>query len=121
QTNIDDAFALAVWWTETNDGEAGVGRGDRNPGGVRASGGYPADAGGYTLYPSYEAAVSDWFAIVKGRYISRGLISAYTICYPYVGTSTAGLWAIKVMNLVARYRGEAPPPPTPTPTSTPTP
>src|SRR6266566_3450413 len=29
---IDDAFALAVWWTETNDGEAGTGRayGDRN-------------------------------------------------------------------------------------------
>src|SRR5690348_10855110 len=23
--NIDDAFALAVWWVETNDGQAGVG------------------------------------------------------------------------------------------------
>src|SRR5713226_9953384 len=35
QTNIDDAFALAVWWTETNDGAAGVGLADRNPGSVR--------------------------------------------------------------------------------------
>src|SRR5213082_592079 len=25
QTNVDDAFALGVWWTETNDGAAGVG------------------------------------------------------------------------------------------------
>src|SRR5260370_3437948 len=24
QTNVDDAFALGVWWTETNDGAAGV-------------------------------------------------------------------------------------------------
>src|SRR5436305_14393190 len=31
QRNIDDAFAVAVWWVETNDGLAGVGRGDRNP------------------------------------------------------------------------------------------
>ncbi len=31
QVNIDDAFALAVWWTETNDGAAGVGLADRNP------------------------------------------------------------------------------------------
>src|SRR6266581_296384 len=30
--HIDDAFALAVWWVETNDGEAGVGRSDLNPG-----------------------------------------------------------------------------------------
>ncbi|MEO7022552.1 MAG: hypothetical protein ABI234_20550, partial [Ktedonobacteraceae bacterium] len=33
--NIDDAFALAVWWTETNDGAAGVGLHYRNPGSVR--------------------------------------------------------------------------------------
>ena len=31
QTNIDDAFALAVWWTETNDGAAGVGLADSKP------------------------------------------------------------------------------------------
>src|SRR5262245_15603884 len=46
QANIDDAFALAVWWTETNDGAAGVGRADHNPGGVRASPAYPAAADG---------------------------------------------------------------------------
>ena len=110
QANIDDAFALAVWWVETNDGAAGVGRGDHNPGGVRSSAGYPVDGGNYTIYPSYATAISDWFAIMKSRYISRGLTSVYAISYPYVGTAGSGQWAGKVITLVARYRGEGTPP-----------
>jgi len=120
QANIDDAFALAVWWHETNDGAAGVGRGDHNPGGVRASPAYPAAADGYTIYPSYSAGIFDWFNIVKGRYISRGLTTVYAISYPYVGTSGAGNWANIVVNLMLRYRGEAPLP-TPIPTAKPKP
>src|SRR5579875_1648198 len=85
QTNIDDAFALAVWYVETNQGAAGVGLGDHNPGGVRASASYPSDAGGYTIYPSYAAAIQDWFSIVQQRYIARGLTTVYLIAGPYVG------------------------------------
>ncbi|MBA2395602.1 MAG: glucosaminidase domain-containing protein [Ktedonobacteraceae bacterium] len=121
QTNIDDAFALAVWWTETNDGAAGVGLADRNPGSVRGSYGYPAAFDGYTIYSSYAAGIIDWFNLVRTRYVDRGLTSAYTICYPYVGTSSSYQWAIKVVNLMIRYRGEAPPPPPPAPTPIPTP
>jgi hypothetical protein len=110
QTQIDDAFALGVWWVETNSGAAGVGRTDRNPGSVRGSPGYPSGYGGYTIYPSYAAAIVDWFNILKSRYINRGLTSVYTICYPYVGTSSAPLWAAKVVRLMWLYRGEAPPP-----------
>ena len=121
QTNIDDAFALAVWWTETNDGAAGVGLADRNPGSMRGSYGYPAAFDGYTIYSSYSAGIIDWFNVVRSRYVDRGLTSAYTICYPYVGTSSSYQWAIKVVNLMIRYHGEAPPPPTPTPTPIPTP
>ncbi|HLG60686.1 MAG TPA: hypothetical protein VKY19_02055 [Ktedonosporobacter sp.] len=120
QANIDDAFALAVWWTETNDGAAGVGRADHNPGGVRASPAYPAAADGYTIYPSYAAGVSDWFNVVKSRYTNRGLTTVYAISYPYVGTSGSGNWANKVVNLMLRYRGEAPVP-TPIPTAKPKP
>src|SRR2546429_9343475 len=82
RTNIDDAFALAVWWTETNDGAAGVGLGYHNPGGVRGSSGYTVGGGGYTIYPSYAAGITDWLAIVKSRYVKRGLTSVYTIAYP---------------------------------------
>ena len=118
-TNIDDAFALAVWWAETNDGMAGVGAGYYNPGGVQASPNYPRN--GYTIYPSYAAAVTDWFTIVQSRYIDQGLTSVYTIAYPYVGTSGASNWADKVMNYMTSYRASAPPPPpTPTPTIVPT-
>ena len=117
-TNIDDAFALGVWWTETNDGEAGVGLADRNPGSVRGSYGYPAAYDGYTVYPSYAAAIIDWFNVLKSRYVSQGLTSAYSICYPYVGTASALQWAYKVVNLMISYRDEAPPPtPIVTPTS----
>jgi hypothetical protein len=114
QANIDDAFALGVWWVETNDGAAGVGSADHNPGSVKASGGYPVAFDGYTIYPSYSAAILDWFTVLKGRYISRGLTTVYAISYPYVGTSSSPLWAGKVVALMQRYRAEAPPP-TPTP------
>jgi len=106
--NIDDAFALAVWWTETNDGEAGVGRADRNPGSVRGSIGYPSAYDGYTIYPSYRAAVNYWFPLLKRNYINRGLTTVSAIAHPYVGTSTSYLWAGKVIALMNRYRGEAP-------------
>jgi hypothetical protein len=119
KANIDDAFALGVWWTETNDGEAGVGLADRNPGSVRGSPGYPAAFDGYTIYPSYAAAVTDWFNILRSRYVNQGLTSVYAICHPYVGTSSAPLWAGKVVNLMIRYQGEAPPP-MPTIVATPT-
>jgi len=112
QVNIDDAFALAVWWTETNDGAAGVGLADRNPGSVRGSAGYPSAYDGYTIYPSYADAVVYWFHMLKNVYIGRGLTTVYAISHPYVGTSTSYLWAGKVVALMLRYRGEAPPVPT---------
>ncbi|GHO88324.1 hypothetical protein KSZ_63300 [Dictyobacter formicarum] len=125
-TNIDDAFALAVWWTETNDGMAGVGLGDRNPGSVRGNGVYPVAYDGYTIYPSYGVAITEWFNLLHNRYVSQGATTVYSISGPYVGTSGSGNWAYKVVNLMARYRNEAPPP-TPTaipqaaPTAQPTP
>src|SRR6266700_3539741 len=109
--NVDDAFALGVWWAETNDGMAGVGRGDRNPGAVRGSLDYPAGLDGYTFYPSYSAAILDWFKVLRSRYVDRGLTSVYTICYPYVGTAGSASWAAKVMSYMAHYHGEVPPTP----------
>src|SRR5579859_3414431 len=75
QANIDNAFALAVWWTETNDGAAGVGLADRNPGSVRGSVGYPSAFDGYTIYPSYSAAVVYWFHMLRNNYVNHGLSS----------------------------------------------
>ncbi len=111
QTHIDDAFALAVWWTETNDGAAGVGLADRNPGSVRGSVGYPSAYDGYTIYPSYAAAIVYWFNMLKNMYVNRGLSTVYLISHPYVGTSSSSLWAGKVIALILKYRGEAPPAP----------
>src|SRR6266478_8369643 len=122
QTHIDDAFALAVWWTETNDGAAGVGLADRNPGSVRGSVGYPSAFDGYTIYPSYTAAIQYWFKMIRNNYvIGRGVSTVYTIARPYVGTTSYPLWAGKVINLIFNYRGIAPPPSSVTPTPRPKP
>src|SRR5579859_660410 len=110
-TNIDDAFALGVWWTETNDGAAGVGSAARNPGSVRGSVGYPSAFDGYTIYPSYSAAIVYWFNMLRNNYVNRGLSTVYVIARPYVGTSSYPLWAGKVIALMYNYRGMAPPPP----------
>ena len=120
QYNIDDAFALAVWYVETSDGAAGVGSADLNPGSVRGSASYPSASDGYTIYPSYSAAIADWFRLISTNYVGSGLTSVYTIAPSYVGTSSSGSWAAKVVNLMATYRGAAPPTtavstPTPTP------
>ncbi|HEX6484845.1 MAG TPA: hypothetical protein VF043_38870 [Ktedonobacteraceae bacterium] len=120
QVHIDDAFALAVWWTETNDGASGVGLAYHNPGGVRGSIGYPSGSGGYTIYPSYAAAATNWFHLLRNNYVDRGLSTVYAISHPYVGTSSSYLWAGKVVALMQRYHAEAPPP-SPTPTVTPNP
>jgi Mannosyl-glycoprotein endo-beta-N-acetylglucosaminidase. len=109
-TGIDDAFALAVWWAETNDGAAGVGINNRNPGSVRGSASYPGDSAGYTIYPSYSAAITEWFYLLKNSYTARGRSSVYAISGPYVGTAGSADWAAKVMNLMAGYRQEAPQP-----------
>jgi hypothetical protein len=122
QANIDDAFALGVWWTETNDGAAGVGLADRNPGSVRGSVGYPSAFDGYTIYPSYTAAIQYWFKMIRNNYvIGRGISTVYTIARPYVGTTSYPLWAGKVINLIYKYRGMAPPPPVVTATPKPKP
>lgn len=115
QDNIDDAFALGVWWTETNDGEAGVGLADRNPGSVRGSVGYPSAYDGYTIYPSYSAAIVYWFNMLHTRYVGEGLSTVYSIARPYVGTTSYPLWAGKVIALMYNYRGIAPPPLPPAP------
>src|SRR6266566_9786120 len=113
KANIDDAFALAVWWVETNDGAAGVGLADRNPGSVRGSVGYPSAFDGYTIYPSYSAAIVYWFNMLRENYVNRGLGTVYAIARPYVGTTSYPLWAGKVVALMYKYRGIAPPPPPP--------
>jgi hypothetical protein len=110
KAKVDDAFALAVWWVETNDGAAGVGRADRNPGSVRGSVGYPSAFDGYTIYPSYSDAVVYWFGMIRHHYVDRGLSTVYAISHPYVGTSSSPLWAAKVTKLMLRYRSEAPAP-----------
>ncbi len=110
KTKVDDAFALAVWWVETNDGAAGVGRADHNPGSVRGSVGYPSAFDGYTIYPSYSDAVVYWFGMIRHGYVDRGLSTVYAISHPYVGTSSSPLWAAKVTKLMLRFRSEAPAP-----------
>jgi hypothetical protein len=87
---------------------------------VRGSVGYPSAFDGYTIYPSYTAAIIYWFNMLRNGYVNRGLSTVYTIARPYVGTSSYPLWAGKVIALMYNYRGIAPPPPVSVPQPKPT-
>ena len=78
---------------------------------MRGSVGYPSAFDGYTIYPSYSAAIVYWFNMLKNLYVNRGLSTVYLISHPYVGTSSSPLWAGKVETLMLKYHGEAPPAP----------
>src|SRR2546423_5551694 len=88
QTNVDDAFALGVWWTETNDGAAGVGLAFRKPGSVRGRGCYPSGSMGYTIFSSYTPPIIYWFLLLRNNYINPRFSTVYTIVPPHVSTTT---------------------------------
>lgn len=115
-TNIDDAFALGVFFAETSYGAAGVGINCLNPGSV--SGGRCGNSS-FKYYASYSDAIVDWFNLIRNNYVGRGLTTVYAISNPYVGTSGASTWAAKVVGKMQQYQSEtAPPPPPVTPTPT---
>src|SRR5438445_8188830 len=79
---------------------------------------YPSIVMSYTIYQSYTADIMYWFNLLRNNYVNRGLSTVYAIARPYVGTTSYPLWAGKVIALMYKYRGIAPPPPPPPPPPT---
>lgn len=70
QTGINDAYALAFFWHESNFGLKGWAVTNRSIGNIRCTAGYSCD-GGYRSYGSWAAGVTDWYNLIKDLYINQ--------------------------------------------------
>ena len=68
---IDDAFALAVWAAETQDGREAV-PGTNNIGNITAATGVSAVGHIFAVYPTWQAGITAWFALIERLYIQGG-------------------------------------------------
>lgn len=111
QTQIDPAFALAVWQAETGLGTAGVGRPDqdKNPGAVKGrAAAQGEDAAGFSVYGDYATAIKDWYALLAGKdppYVGAGVTTVDAIWQEYAPPSDGNPdWGPDVVANMAQFR-----------------
>lgn len=110
---VDPAFALAVWRAETSLGTTGTGTitGDKNIGGVRGSPHQSGvDADGFSIYPDYQTAISDWIDLVGGPAYLGGntrTVSAIGAKYAPNDQGQNPTWVPNVTKFMRQYRGQA--------------
>ncbi len=71
QTTIDDAFALAVWAAESQDGREAV-PGTHNIGNITASAGVSWADHIFAIYPTWQAGITAWFQLIDHLYVQGG-------------------------------------------------
>ena len=71
QYQIDDAFALADWASETQDGREAV-PGTDNIGNITAPQGVAAAGHIFAVYPTWQAGIDAWFALIERLYVQGG-------------------------------------------------
>jgi hypothetical protein len=68
---IDDAFALGVFASETQDGRLAV-KGTHNIGNITAPQGVAAAGHIFAIYPTWQAGIDAWFALMERLYVQGG-------------------------------------------------
>ena len=71
QSNIDDAFALAVWAAETQDGREAV-PGTHNVGNITAAHGVSWADHIFAVYPTWQVGMAAWFSLITQLYVHGG-------------------------------------------------
>ncbi len=71
QAHIDDAFALAVWAAESQDGREAV-PGTYNIGNITAAAGVHWANHIFAIYPTWQAGIAAWFQLIGQLYIRGG-------------------------------------------------
>jgi hypothetical protein len=82
QYQIDDAFAVALWAEETQDGRTAI-AGTRNIGNMTGPTGVHAVGHIFTIFPTWEAGIDAWFQ-QAARYAQRGLTDVQSFSLYYV-------------------------------------
>jgi hypothetical protein len=86
QSGIDDAYALAVFEKESSFGRYGAGFEDHALGNIVCAG-YPTCNGRFRSYPSWKDGYADFYQLIRGEYVARGLSTVEQITPVYAPSS----------------------------------
>ncbi len=84
---IDDVFALAFFWHESQFGRFGVAAVTRSLGNIVCTAGYPSCSGRFRSYVSWQDGSLDWFRLLATEYLPRGLTTVERIVPVYAPAS----------------------------------
>ena len=84
---IDDVFALAFFFHESQFGRLGVAAFTHSVGNIVCSAGYPSCDGRFRSYASWQAGCFDWFRLIASVYVPRGLTTVERIVPVYAPAS----------------------------------
>ena len=85
--HIDDAFALAFFWHESQFGRLGVAAVTHSVGNIVCTAGYLSCVGRFRSYPSWQAGCLDWFRLIATVYLPHGLTTVAAIVPVYAPAS----------------------------------
>ncbi|HVB21871.1 MAG TPA: hypothetical protein VNG51_08005 [Ktedonobacteraceae bacterium] len=99
--HIDDVFALAFFWHESQFGRLGVAAVTRSVGNIVCTPGYSSCVGRFRSYASWQAGCLDWFRLLATEYLPRGLSTVEQIVPVYAPASENNVAAYIASVLVA--------------------
>jgi hypothetical protein len=107
-TGINDAWPMGFFWHESNGGRKGWAAVNKSIGNIRCTPGYSCN-GGYRAYSSWDAGVTDWYALIKNLYIKTwGLVTVEQIVPRYAPPgdhNDVSAYESSVINTVSSYQG----------------
>jgi hypothetical protein len=98
---IDDVFALAFFWHESQFGRLGVAAVTRSVGNIVCTPGYLSCVDRFRSYASWQAGCLDWFRLLATEYLPRGLTTVEQIVPVYAPASENDVSAYITAVLVA--------------------
>jgi hypothetical protein len=108
---IDDAFAMAFFWHESNFGVNGEATATHSLGNLRCISGAACvdqDRGGYAAFPDWPTGYNSWYVLIKGPlYVGDGRTTVETIIPRYAPSGDRNnehAYIANVMSVVAQLR-----------------
>ncbi len=103
---IDDVFALAFFFHESQFGRLGVAALTHSVGNIVCTAGYSSCDGRFRSYASWQAGCLDWFRLIASVYVPRGLTTVERIVPVYAPASenNVSAYIVAVMSAVKTWR-----------------
>lgn len=103
---IDPVFPLAFFFHESSFGRYGAAAQTRSLGNIICTPGYLSCIGRFRAYASWESGFLDWFHLIQGEYLSRGLNTVEKIVPVYAPSveNDVSAYVAAVKSAVACWR-----------------